>query len=562
MADADRLVLESKTVGPLPIINQFIDRMGLSEILEAHLPSRASQKLPPSQAILLFVRNILIERQPLYQLGEWAGSYDPLLIGLEAATATVLNDDRVGRSLDVLFDADRATLLTRIVLKVIQEFSIDLSQLHNDSTTVTVSGQYASPRSRRKGKSSIALAHGKNKDFRPDLKQLLFSLTVSRDGAVPVHYKAFDGNTTDDRTHILIWESLRRIAGRSDFIYVADSKLCTREQMSHITTEGGRFISVMPDTRKECGWFYQWKHTHPVEWKPLLKRRDYRNYGRSHRYRGFESPLPSEEGLRILWIASSQKRDQDIQVRQTRIDKTIQALDTLKTKIASRRWWTKERIGKAVSDILAKYRSEKWFAWKMVSTEAVTFKHKGKGRPGKNSEYRKIVKQTWSFEALPDPRAIQADSEKDGIFPLITNIPAAEMTMKEILLKYKYQPYIEKRHQQFKTVFSSAPVFLKLPHRIEALMFVYFLVLLLNALIERELRLSMAKSGVSSLPLYPEQRRCKFPTTSRLIELFRNQRKHSLKEGPKQVRLFFDPLIEIQETVLDLLKISKKDYTG
>jgi transposase len=562
MAHADRLGLDSKTVGPLPIINQFIDRLRLSEILGAHLPSRASQKLPPSQAILLFVRNILIERQPLYQLGEWAAAYDPLLIGLAEVAATVLNDDRVGRSLDVLFDADRATLLTRIVLKVIQEFSIDLSQLHNDSTTVTVYGQYASPRSHRKGKSSIALAHGKNKDFRPDLKQLLFSLTVSRDGAVPVHYKAFDGNTTDDRTHILIWENLRRLAGRSDFIYVADSKLCTREQMSHITKEGGRFISVMPDTRKECGWFYQWKRTHPVEWKPLLKRRDYRNYGRSHRYRGFESPLPSEEGLRILWIASSQKKDQDILARQTRIEKTIQALDTLKTKVASRRWWTKERIGKAVSDILAKYRSAKWFAWKVVSTDAVTFKHKGKGRPGKNSEYRKIVKQAWSFEALPDPRTIQADSEKDGIFPLITNIPAAEMTMKEILLKYKYQPCIEKRHQQFKTVFSSAPVFLKAPHRIEALMFVYFLVLLLNALIERELRLSMAKSSVSSLPLYPEQRRCKFPTTARLIELFRNQRKHSLKEGPKQVRLFFDPLTEIQETVLDLLKISKKDYTG
>jgi transposase len=561
MDDAHRLLLDSQTVGPLPIINLFIDRLGLSDLLKAHLPSRASQKLPPSQAILLFVRNILIERQPLYQLSEWAGSYDPLLIGLGAAAATVLNDDRVGRSLDLLFDADRATLLTTIVLKVIQEFSIDLSQLHNDSTTVTVSGQYASPRSVRKGKRSIALAHGKSKDFRPDLKQLLFSLTVSRDGAVPVHYKAFDGNTTDDRTHIVIWESLRRIAGRSDFIYVADSKLCTREQISYIATEGGRFISVLPETRKECGWFYQWKHTHAVEWKPLLKRRDYRQYGRFHRYRGFESPLPSQEGLRILWIASSQKRDQDIQTRQTRIEKTIQALDTLKSRVVSRRW-TKERIDTAVRQILAKYRSEKWFAWKLVSNDAVTFKQKGKGRPGKSSQYVKIVKQSWSFEALPDPLAIQADAEKDGIFPLITNIPAEEMSMKEILLKYKYQPYIEKRHQQFKTVFVAAPVWLKLPHRIEALMFVYFIVLLLNSLIERELRLSMAKSGVPSLPLYPEERRCKFPTTTRLIELFRNQRKHSLKEGNKQVRLFFDPIISIQETILDLLKVPKENFTG
>jgi len=134
----------------------------------------------------------------------------------------------------VLFDADRATLLTKVVMKVIDEFGIDLSQLHNDSTTLTVYGEYKQKRSKRNGKTSLALLQGHNKDFRPDLKQLLFTLTVSRDGAVPIHYKSYDGNTTDDKTHIQTWESLRRIAGRSDFIYVADAKLCTREQMGYI----------------------------------------------------------------------------------------------------------------------------------------------------------------------------------------------------------------------------------------------------------------------------------------------------------------------------------------
>ena len=48
------------------------------------------------------------------------------------------------RALDRLFDADRASLLTQLVLGAIREFAIDLDQLHNDSTTLTFSGQYRS----------------------------------------------------------------------------------------------------------------------------------------------------------------------------------------------------------------------------------------------------------------------------------------------------------------------------------------------------------------------------------------------------------------------------------
>ena len=71
-----------------------------------------------------------------------------------------------------------------------------------------------------RGKKALRITHGHNKDHRPDLKQLLFSLTLSADGAVPVHYRAVDGNTTDDKTHIMTWEALRELAGGPDFLPV------------------------------------------------------------------------------------------------------------------------------------------------------------------------------------------------------------------------------------------------------------------------------------------------------------------------------------------------------
>ena len=57
-----------------------------------------------------------------------------------------------------------------------------------------------------------------------------------------------------------------------------------------------------------------------------------------------------------------------------------------------------------------------------------------------------------------------------------------------VLQAHKGQPMIEKRFEQIKTVHEIAPVLLKNEGRIEAMFTVYFLALLLQALIERELR--------------------------------------------------------------------------
>jgi len=112
MGARDNFDLDSKAISALPIINKFIDCIELKKLLLKYLPSKQNQKLSHVDAILIFVRNILLEREPLYKLSEWAAGFDPRLVGLNDTNPQVLNDDRVGRSLDALFDADRASLLT------------------------------------------------------------------------------------------------------------------------------------------------------------------------------------------------------------------------------------------------------------------------------------------------------------------------------------------------------------------------------------------------------------------------------------------------------------------
>jgi hypothetical protein len=247
------------------------------------------------------LRNILVARQPLCGLSEWAHRFDQPLLGLPPGDLDILNDDRVGRCLDYLFVANRAALMTAIVVHAVRTFEVQLRELHNDSTTVTFTGQYAGARgAARRRRSTHRITFGHNKDHRPDLKQLLWVLTTSADGAVPVWCSVDHGNTTDDQTHIGTWNVLRRLLDKSDFLYVADSKLCTKQNMEHIAREQGR---LLPQTRREDSWFRDWLQTHDGQWVELLRKRHARRRdGPDEVYRGFESPLRSVEGYRIIWI--------------------------------------------------------------------------------------------------------------------------------------------------------------------------------------------------------------------------------------------------------------------
>src|SRR5208282_4727147 len=117
---------------------------------------------------------------------------------------------------DRLFEADRAALLTEVVLAVVKRFAVQLEQLHNDSTSIAFCGQYRDARSVSKsGQRAPAITYGYSKDHRPDLKQLLFILTTDADGGVPVQFRTADGNTNDSITHIETWTTLRSVVGRA-----------------------------------------------------------------------------------------------------------------------------------------------------------------------------------------------------------------------------------------------------------------------------------------------------------------------------------------------------------
>ncbi len=116
---------------------------------------------------------------------------------------------------------------------------------------------------------------------------------------------------------------------------------------------------------------------------------------------------------------------------------------------------------------------------------------------------------TWEVDGKQLDQAVAGD----GVIPLITNL--ADWKAADVLRAYKRQPIIEKRFSQLKTDFRVAPVYLKSVTRIVGLLAIYFFALMVQSLLERELRGAMEAKNVESLPLYPEGRLCRRPTTRR-----------------------------------------------
>jgi transposase len=552
----------SQTIGALPILNRLIERTRLEKFLRAALPPEDRRtKLSPVKALLVLLRNLLVSREPIYGIGEWAVRHAADALGLFSQEIDRLNDDGVGRAMDRLFVADVPSLVLAVATHVVKEFGISLDELHNDSTTVTFCGAYAQATAKQRylGRPTLAITFGHNKDHRPDLKQLLFILTVTADGGVPLSFRAENGNVTDDQTHRDTWELLCQLTGRRDFLYVADCKLATSENMAHLHQHQGRFVTVLPRTRSEDAAFRALVAKGQITWRPLWEKTDEQGEV-IDRYSTSDQPATTAEGYRLVWYHSLRKAEQDAVARSGRIERALKQLAALKEKLRSprTRYRQEAKVAAAVAEILQTCGAADWIATEVQPQTEETFHQDHRGRPGKDTRYVKKVATRFDLSCRIDDARVAADARSDGIFPLVTNV--AEFSELELLHAYKRQPAIEKRFSQLKTDFEVAPVYLKAVHRIQALLCMYFFALLVEALLERQLRQAMQKEEIEALPMYPEGRACRWPTARRVIDLFESVQRHTLQQHRQPTEVMVTELTRLQCKLLKLIGLQAKDY--
>jgi len=493
------------------MVKYFMDKLALVNLFTKYVPVAAGSIADHAQSLCILIANIVCDNKPLYKVQEWLGQYCDGLVQ-EPVEASVFNDDRLARALSALFRSDRHSLMTELSSKAISVHQLLTDEIHNDSTSVTFIGQYNSP-----DPEAVKLKRGHNKDFRPDCKQIVFGLNITADGHVPLSYKLFDGNTTDDVTHVPNWNGLRTLLEKEDFIYVADCKLCSQTNLTHIASNGGFFITIVPKDRMEVKRFIKYLKQNDVTWSDAFSIASSRKKSELNVYRTHETER-TKAGFRVIFVHSSSKQKDDASRRQKKIDKAVAELEALLPKLNAYHLKTKKEIKAAVDGIC---KDVKGLIDVNISTERKQVKVKVS--PGRPSLTKSIYRNKWEFtygiEWRLNESALEQASRIDGIFPLITN---TELESSEVLRKYKRQPFLEKRMYTKKTILEVAPVFIKKEHRIEAMLFLYFVALMIVSLIERRIRMNMASEKIDKLPILPQGMNTKKPTWNNIRYFYRN----------------------------------------
>ena len=563
LAQAGNVELHSYDVGALPLINHILEKMRLEEFLSERLPPDDPRaELPTAQGLLVMVRNVLLSRQPIYGVGEWAARFAPDLFNLWEQELALLGDDRLGRNMVRAHVGVTPQFVIDFTHEVSETFQLRADEFHNDSTTVSFYGAYtgAAEEGQREGRPTPAITFGHSKARRPDLKQLLYTLTINEDGGVPVFFTTSSGNVTDDTTHVETWERVCRLTGKRDFLYVADCKLASKENLAHIAARGGRFVTVLPRTRKEDELFRsRLREDVAVAWQTVYDVTDEKGEVLDRLSVCAEENVTSD-GYRLWWYHSTRKAALDGSTRARRLQRALAELDELRGRLAGPRTRLRERT--KVEEVVARILSEQELAGivlvRIDEREEADYRQATPGRPSKQTQYVKQTRLRFEIRWDLDQAALMQAEREDGLFPLISN--DRTFSAEQALRAYKRQPLVEKRFSQFKTDFAVAPVYLQDVARISGLLAVYFFALMAQTLLERELRQAMSKKGIKMLPLYPEGRPCARPTAHRVIELFEPVQRHVLQLGDAEPQVMVTELTPVQRQVVELLGLSPESY--
>jgi len=343
--------------------------------------------------------------------------------------------------------------------------------------------------------------------------------------------------------------------------YVAHSKLCSRENMDHIDRAGGRFVTVLPRNRLEDAEFRQWIQTNTPDWTCVWDRPNPRHSdGPRDCWYVFRAPLLSAEAWPVVWVWSPLLTLRQEARRRRNIAAASEEFQQLRARLAGSKTRLRgaAEIDLQIKVILEKHHVARYLKVHRTVREEHEYRQTRRGRPGPETAYRKITRRRFDIEWTTDEQTIAYDHSSDGMYPLVTN--DRSLSPAQVLEAHKAQPMIEKRFEQIKTVHEIAPVFLKDEGRIEAFFTLYFLALLVQALIERELRLAMKRENIDELPLYPEQRQCARPTTEQILRLFSLAERHRLIDGAHTVQVFDVPLTELQRQLLRLLGVPEDAF--
>jgi transposase len=514
-------VVEVKRLDHLPLVGAMLRELAVKETLDALIPPHERNQVTVGECVEALVLTILTGEHALSRVAEVLAGYDLEVIFRRPMDAAHFHDNRLGRALDALWGIGLDRLYGAVISQAIQRYALDLARLHTDATSLKLYGAYA------RDDEGPRVTYGYSRDHRPDLKQLLFGLTVTADG-VPVWGHITDGNESDSTEHRFHITQLRQhLPDLGEPLLVADSKFFAGQTMALAAAHRFRFVTLVPQTvslRQEL------VDSPELEELPLLWEQPGRHHGEREQYRGasvvgpyrWQTATGGTEELSLRWLVV--ESTQLAKAKASRLTAARQAeqgmLATLQQQWQRRTFACEADAQQAAALCLRELRLHSHHLTYTVSPGWVPTKRAARGRPPRDvpRPQRQVWRVMWQVQEATE--AISRRAQRERRFVLVTNVlEAQQLADAELLHAYKGQPAAELRFKWAKNPAAIAPIFLETPTRIAALGCVYLIALLVYTLVERHVRKALVERG-ETLPdrPAPSQR----PTARTVFQLMRN----------------------------------------
>lgn len=486
-----------RTAGGLPVVAKLAERLGLVEAVDRFCPIRSVAEYTHGQVVLALVANRLTHPRPLSSFEEWGDEFAVQeTLGIASCK---LNDDRLGRTLDVLAE-HLAEVLNLVARRAIERFGISTAELHWDLTHLAFTGSYESQEQEyaqvRKGRTPE----------RTIVRQIRTGLLVSEDGAVPLLTESFDGNredTTSVEPALARLDALRAALPEPDTppLVVGDSKLLSAGNVRAFETRALRFVCPH---RKDGPMKRRLAALDEQTLAPLAYRPERHKQGEPRYFAREDALSVGGARLRALYVLSLDDRDAAHAQRERQLARAEEEVASLNRGVPEKRR-TPVEVERRAQAILERRRVESLIRLSMIEQAGYP-----QAQLGRNAE------------------AIHEAESLDGRYCLVSN--DRTLNTDELFAAYKRQHLVEGRFADFKGPLAVRPVFLHTNRRITALVGVISLALLLYGLIERTVRRGLQTLRTDERRLL--QKRIGRATGRKILDQLRTLTTVRIRDGP------------------------------
>ena len=531
-----------QTINHLGLVAGIIDDIGLEQIINEVVGSDPRELITSGQVVKGIILNGLgFTSQPLYLFPKFfEDKATEHLLG-EGIKAEYLNDDKIGRVMDKLYEKGLSSIFLMIALAVVQNYQLLTNFSHLDSTSFSVHGKYLinnlipskleveQEQEKSKEPAPITITKGYSRDHRPDLKQFIIDLIVSGDGGIPLFLRVADGNEQDK---VVFGEIAVEYKSMIDFetMIVADSALYTAKNLQLMSSI--KWLSRVPLSLGKA------KELVNNVLEKELTQSSIKGYS-------WKEELITYADIKQRWllVESQKRKESDLKKLSERIEKEKEkAHKDIKSLMKDK--FTSMSAAMEVANRFSK--SLKYHQLTNIQVQKIEVKNKKKQIEIK---YKLIT----SLKINQDK--IDEKTRRAGRFILAINeLKESALSSDDILIKYKEQQAVERGFGFLKDpLFFADSVFLKSPKRVETMGMLMGLCLMVYSLGQRELRrrLKEAKTGLKNqLGQLTEK-----PTLRWIFQCF--QGIHLLvQSGKKQVI----NLTEERQRILSFFSLSVQNY--